>query len=212
MFFKHFAGSQTSTAKIEYAKLAMKIEWMSKFFYIILMKISFVTYNFSALLMSLVNYFILNLGDESFYVQYPTMYVDKNRNFEKFLYQLLFFRIPFKWAPPFGYLLVWLIDAVSICCVIFVIIPGMALGIGVCWWIAAFINDTLNELDKLSSFCKAARKNACEIKVRFCNIIQLYSETKQLSKTFGFFCIFLLKILQHREYFLLPIQIHLQFE
>lgn len=105
-----------------------------------------------------------------------------------------FFRLPFKRSPPIGYILVWFFDAISICCVIFVIVPVLALGIGLCWLIIAFIKDILNELARLNSFCQAARKNVWELKMRFCTIIQLYSETKELSENYlrvpGKYCCF----------------------
>lgn len=109
-----------------------------------------------------------------------------------------FFRIPFKWMPPFGYLLVWLIEILSVFCVLFVLVPMMSTAIGSCWMIIAFIKDILNELTKLNSVCRATHKNLWELKKRLCNIVQLYSETKELRPKFRF-CFRFFKFFQKIE-------------
>lgn len=98
----------------------------------------------------------------------------------------IFLRIPFKWTPPLGYIFVWQMTAISLFCVIFVIIPLMSFGIGSCWLMILFIKDILNDLTKLSQITKKSNKIAWELKVRLCNVVQLYSEAKELSGAFLF--------------------------
>lgn len=70
-------GSLAAIAKIKYDEMMEKIEWMSKFLHAMLVRFSFASYNLPPLLISLINFYALNLGDESFYMQAPTMCVKK---------------------------------------------------------------------------------------------------------------------------------------
>lgn len=68
-----YAGSHTSIAKIEYDELAKKIEWMTKLFHTILIKITFPICNLPPLLITLINFYVLKLDDDSFNMQFPIM-------------------------------------------------------------------------------------------------------------------------------------------
>lgn len=59
----------------EYAELNAKIERVSKFLYILLIRITPAGIMFPNLLITIGNYFILNLGDESYYLDWPLLYV-----------------------------------------------------------------------------------------------------------------------------------------
>lgn len=65
----------------------------------------------------------------------------------------------------------------------------MCLAIGICWLVIFFIADIENDLSNLNDR-ENVRQNVQELKVRFCNIIQLFSEVKQLRNSasiFGYF-------------------------
>lgn len=68
-------GSQTAILRIKYDKMMEKIEWMTNLLHIMLVRFSFASYNVLPLLISLLNYYALDLGDESFYLQAPTLCV-----------------------------------------------------------------------------------------------------------------------------------------
>lgn len=63
----------TPIAKITYNEVNQKIEWVSKLFHFILLRVSAPSNMVPALLLTLVNYFVLDLAEESFYLPFPTM-------------------------------------------------------------------------------------------------------------------------------------------
>lgn len=63
----------TSISRITYSELSQQIEWASELFFTVLMKISYPANMVPALVLTYVNYFVLDLGDDSFYLPFPTM-------------------------------------------------------------------------------------------------------------------------------------------
>lgn len=60
---------------IEYARLNATIERISKYLYILLIKITPIGMMLPNLLITFGNYFVLNLGDESYFLALPLLYV-----------------------------------------------------------------------------------------------------------------------------------------
>lgn len=83
--------------------------------------------------------------------------------------------------PPLGYLICWLLEAISEFCLFFYIVPNLCLLVGTSWLLIAFLKDISNDLLKLYVHRKC-HQYRWELNVRFCQIIQLYSDVKQLSK------------------------------
>lgn len=98
-----------------------------------------------------------------------------------YFYMFAFPRLPFKSYPPFGYLIVWPIEYLSVFCSYASLPALMCFTVGSCWLVIAFMTDIMSDLTKLNRVCKNARHDAWELKVRFRNIIQSYSEVKELS-------------------------------
>lgn len=109
--------------------------------------------------------------------------------------------LPMTSNPPFGYLIVWLFETGSVFCTFYNLVPLICLTIGCCWFIIAFMKDIMIEMTKLNRAFKLARHNTWELKVRFCNIIELYSEVKQLSKNLKLRNIFSIKNCNQFSYF-----------
>lgn len=65
-------GSQDENLRISYAKFSDKIERMSKLFYLVQVKIGFAVNMLPTLLISMVNYYILDMEDESFLLTFPS--------------------------------------------------------------------------------------------------------------------------------------------
>lgn len=61
-----------------YREMDAKIERMSKLFYTAYVTITPVVVVLPAILITLVNYYIYDLGDESFYLPFRTVYVSKS--------------------------------------------------------------------------------------------------------------------------------------
>lgn len=101
------------------------------------------------------------------------------QNFD-LLASIIFYRFPYKQIPPLGYLLCWLFQTELAFCAGFSVVSTLCLMVGSCWLIMAFVKDISNDLLKLY-MGRASYRYRWELKVRFCSIIQLYSELKQLS-------------------------------
>lgn len=70
-------GSQNPISKAKYSDLVNNIERMSRFFHFVLTKLTVAGVVLPDLLITLGNYFIYDLGDESYYLSAPMMYVLK---------------------------------------------------------------------------------------------------------------------------------------
>lgn len=62
---------------------------------------------------------------------------------------------------------------------IFVILATLPFVIGSCWFIILFIKDILNDLTALNRIAKETGTSARELRARFREIVQLYSEAKE---------------------------------
>ena len=62
-------------ASISYDELSEKIEQISKLVDLIILKLTFLGTILSAVLLTIINYFVYNLGDESFILPILAMYV-----------------------------------------------------------------------------------------------------------------------------------------
>lgn len=98
-----------------------------------------------------------------------------------YFHMCAFLRLPFKSHPPFGYLIVWPVEYLSVFCAYASLPALMCFAVGSCWLVIAFMADIMSDLAKLNRACKNARHDAWELKVRYRNIIQSYSEVKELS-------------------------------
>lgn len=72
------SGVQNSISRQNgYAKLIKIIEYSCELFFLALMKISISTIMGCALVVTLVNYFVFDLGDDAYYLPFPTMYAKR---------------------------------------------------------------------------------------------------------------------------------------
>lgn len=73
--WKCILGSQNANLKASYAKLSDKIEQITKLLYFVQIQISVPLNMLPPLLITLGNYYILDMQNESFVMPFPTMYV-----------------------------------------------------------------------------------------------------------------------------------------
>lgn len=97
---------------------------------------------------------------------------------------IFFFRLPFDWKTPSGYLLASIFFAGAIFCLLFGFIPLPCLFVGSCWLFICFATDMKNELKKLN--VSAKNKNYRELTQRFSKLIEMHVDVKQLSELFIF--------------------------
>lgn len=93
---------------------------------------------------------------------------------------MLFFRFPFNWKTPLGYLIAFLIEYVAMCAEVCTFIPLLSFFIGTCWVVAAFAKDLTDQLTHLNYHGQTNQSHA-ELKGNFNKILQLYSDARQLS-------------------------------
>lgn len=60
----------------------------------------------------------------------------------------------------------------------------MSFGIGACWLVISIIEDILNDLTELNQIVKKFNKSEWELKIRFCDVVQTFSDAKELSEKF----------------------------
>lgn len=89
-------------------------------------------------------------------------------------------RLPYNWRTPLGYLVTLIIQTVASLSCILSIVPAICLLVGLCWLIISFVEDVTNDLNALNIGQNTERSRRI-MKERFCSIIQLHMELKQLS-------------------------------
>lgn len=95
-------------------------------------------------------------------------------------------RLPFDWRTPFGYLIALFIECMAVFSIIQTTIPLTCFFIGSCWILAAFAKDITSDLSGWNVGRLLGQRPAID-KMRLCHIVQIHSDTKQLSveKTFN---------------------------
>lgn len=174
------------TSSAIYTELNAKIELMSKWSYIILVKVCLVGIFLPLLLLTIVNYFVFQLGEESFYLPFPMLWVCSIVIFLMFNFNanLLFCagRLPFNWKTPIGYFVALATEYAYCYCTLMGFSPIFGFFLGSAWLASTFAKDITNDVIELSSISKTSRKkNGKELKKRFWYIIRFYSDAKQLS-------------------------------
>lgn len=94
------------------------------------------------------------------------------------------FRLPFNWKTPFGYLIACIAQSLAAVSIAFCFIPLFILLIASCCLLKSFASEIIAQLRFMDGDNDINRK---EIKMRehFCHAIQLFADTKQLSKLIG---------------------------
>lgn len=86
----------------------------------------------------------------------------------------------FDWRTPFGYFHAVFAQAIDVFCICVNVEPVVGFMFGSCMLCIAFIEDITSEFTAMASN-KSLTDNYMEMKKRFCRIIQIYSNVKELS-------------------------------
>lgn len=179
-----FAGTHTT---IKYNEFNGKIEKLCEWFCIAMFgTIAF--YTIPLLIFAIVNYYVFDLADESFYLIFPTMYVlsglqrlnDLKRNYFTHFGHLRM--LPFDWKTPLGYAVASLAEAVAFSAVCVGVIPVLSLVFASSWLFIIIADDDItHKLAAFSNDVQISHEHYQEelMRRRFCDIIQLYSNAKQ---------------------------------
>lgn len=164
---------------VMYVELNEKIERMSKHVYSIFVEASLVGLVMPPLLITLVNYFIYDLSEESYFLPTPVMYVNdhfKHYFVGKKLDEILFCkRMPFDWHTPFGYFMTYLTEFGASVATFLCVASIICFLIGSCWLFIHFAKDIADDLSILNAG-EISSNNYKEVMDGFCNIIQSYTD------------------------------------
>lgn len=97
--------------------------------------------------------------------------------------------MPFDWKTPFGYLFAIVPQGIDIFCIVLDVAPVVGFMFGSCMLIIAFVEDITSEFKELSTN-ESLMESQMEMRKRFGNIIQLYSNIKELSNCVNEFYLF----------------------
>lgn len=137
---------------------------------------------FSAAPCSFMRYYMFNMGADSFLLFGPSWFVvtiKRNCLNEQKIHENTRIRYPFDWKSPPGYLVAWLAQfaggAISGC------IYGQFLSVFIasCWLFTFVAEDITQDVTAFNRQSTKAVKCRAELKKRFCDIIQTYSDAKQ---------------------------------
>lgn len=89
--------------------------------------------------------------------------------------------MPVDWRTPYGYVIAFMVEVFGSFYATYIVVPYLCLAISSLSIINAFIKDIANDLPMLN-VTKASDKNHKKINERFCDIVQRFSNAKELSK------------------------------
>lgn len=105
--------------------------------------------------------------------------------FQDFFLQFLFEyqnRLPFDWHTPSGYLIAFLAQTIESFFTVYSACPILCIVVGSCWLFIAFVRELTSELPTLNAAIKSSdERRHLHVKKQLCEIIELYSDVKQLS-------------------------------
>lgn len=170
---------------------------MSEFLDFFLSKVAIAGFLPSALLLTLANYFVFDLGAESFYLPAPMLCVpirDRRSHiftptlqysnewrltqFTNFFFTKI--RLPFDWKTPMGYPFAFLLQILAIHATILCTIPCLCSVIGTSWIFVVALKDMTNDLNLLMVDGQSLN-NREETNKRFCKFVQFYLDLRELS-------------------------------
>lgn len=91
----------------------------------------------------------------------------------------VYFRVPFDWRSPFGYIMYLMFYVPGIFCVIYAAVPPICFYAGSCLLFIAFVQDIEDDLNVLMVKNSDGTHDA-KLKAQFFEIVQVYSEVKEL--------------------------------
>lgn len=159
--FVCWTGSRKRHSMATHTKLAQRIERMSALVNLIILKISSSAAMFSPLLVTLINYVILGLGDESF-------------RFDGTLW------FPFDVNQPIGFFVAICFQGTALCAVLCSVVPIVCVYVGSCWCIVTFLRDTARDIShlKVQKLVNLKKRNLIE---RLQQFVQFHSNVEELS-------------------------------
>lgn len=134
---------------------------------------------------TLMKYYILDSGKESFFLFFPTWFVSALKYELNCLltvfYWCLWERVPFDWETPYGYLAAWLAQSAGLAGLTITALTSFNIAFESSWLFIVIAQDITNDLDTFNNTVKTIKNcNGCaELMEHLCHIIQHYTDAKQ---------------------------------
>lgn len=167
---------------MNYNGLNMKIERISRIFHLILTRMTLAGLILPSILITIGNYFILDLGVDSYYLSCPLWFVWNylHANWTiRFIFPFPNFRLPFSWRTPAGFVFAIFIESLSGFSVVYSILPVACFTVGSYLLLVAAIKVITNDFRVLCS--KIAIENGKKLKELFVCVILDIIRLKKLS-------------------------------
>lgn len=175
------------TSEIIHRETNENVEKICKVVYFLMVQMTLQGTMFPLLCITLVNYFILDLKERSFFLPIPVRWVLINKNYH---FGCVFvkwiakwrqcFSLPFNWKTPLGYSIAWTLEYMAAFSLLFFCVCVMCIYLGLTWTISSILKDIANDLCLLE-MDKKCDKNIIKLKRQFRDIVQSYAEVKELS-------------------------------
>lgn len=147
----------------KYSKMNEKIERITKQFCVFVLITHIINLMLFLFLQTVINYYINDLGDESFSLEY-------------------FAKWPFNWKTPIGYSVAFTIEFATDMCTQTWFVPTLGFFFGVCRLSITFAKDIASDLNFLNVGGTSTQRQAKLIE-RFCKIVELYGDARQLRQS-----------------------------
>lgn len=155
-------GSFNPHSTIPYNELMAKIERLSKLIHLILVKVSTTASTVTPLLVVLINYFILDMADQSFHFEGTYWF-------------------PFDQNKPAGFFEAVLFQIVANYVTLLCFTPIGCIFIGSCWFIVTFLKDIARDISHLRKR-KIANLKKQELTERIRNFVRFHADVEELVK------------------------------
>lgn len=146
-------------------ELTERIEWISKLIHLILVKLSSAAAIISPLSITCVNYFIYDMGDDSFF-------------FDATLW------FPFDESKPLGFFMALLFQCFAVFTILSCLTPIVCIYIGTCWSIEVFLVDIARDISDLKKK-KLLEWNEQKLSERVCNFVRFHADVEEFSEYFS---------------------------
>lgn len=156
-----FSEINDPTANAKYHYMHEKIERASKLYYFTVTRYNTPIFYLSSLMSTVINYFVFDLGDESYSLPFALL-------------------LPFNWKTPIGFSVFLAFEAFILSTIGLSCVPLISFTAGSCWLVNAFIKDITNDLINF----KAKKKRDAQLKAKahLYKVIKDFADVKQLSE------------------------------
>lgn len=137
--------------------------------------------------------FCLRFGREFIlFVGSSKVWVSQKTNICRYCWDsIVFFRLPFNWKCPVGYLIIASFEYLEVLFACEIVCLVLCFLIGSCYLLESFINDISNEICSLNAEGQKTKSNGNKLAINertiLCNAVQHHSDLKQLSATIAWY-------------------------